>query len=57
MYEKGFLPYSADPKVLGAFYMARSARIILSDFQFTSENRRIGKRFDDAFSFRSIPAS
>jgi len=56
-YEKGFLPYSANPTVHGLFYMARSARIALPHFEFSSENRRIGKRFDDAFSFRplSIP--
>lgn len=54
-YEKGFLPYSADPKVRGLFYMARSARIILPKFEFTSENRRTAKRFDDVFSFHSLP--
>ena len=53
-YEKGFLPYSADPAVQGVFYMARSARIALSKFKFSSENRRIRKRFDDMFSFRTL---
>ena len=53
-YEKGFLPYSADPELMGVFYMARSARIALPAFEFSSENRRIQKRFDDTFSFRIV---
>ena len=53
-YENGFLPYSADPSVQGAFYMARSARLALPHFAFSSENRRIGRRFDDIFSFRTL---
>lgn len=46
-YANGFLPYSADPKIQGKFYMARSARIPLARFATTSENRRIAKRFDN----------
>ncbi len=53
-YEKGFLPYSADPKVRGVFYMARSARVALPRFEFSSENRRILKRFENIFSFRTL---
>ena len=53
-YEKGFLPYSADTSVHNMFYMARSARLALSSFEFSSENRRIKKRFDDTFSNRSL---
>ncbi|MDP2655851.1 MAG: GNAT family N-acetyltransferase [bacterium] len=53
-YEKGFLPYSADPSIHDTFYMARSARLTLSSFEFSSENRRIKKRFDDTFSNRSL---
>ena len=34
--------------------MARSARARLDDFAFTSENRRIGKHFDDMFTFRTL---
>jgi len=56
-YGKGFLPYSADPSVQGVFYMARSARIALQCFEFSSENRRIKKRFDDVFSFRVLSIS
>lgn len=56
-YERGFLPYSADPAVRGVFYMARSARLVLPQFEYSSENRRVAKRFDDMFSFHplSIP--
>lgn len=53
-YEKGFLPYSADPSITGLFYMARSARIALAAFGFSSENRRINRRFDSLFSVRSL---
>lgn len=53
-YEKGYLPYSADPAVLDRFYMARSARIPLTEFMLTSENRRIAKRFDGTFRTRII---
>lgn len=53
-YEKGFLPYSADPKVQGVFYMARSARIALPRFECSSENRRIKKHFDGAFSCKIL---
>jgi len=56
-YEKGFLPYSADPSVQGRFYMARGARLILPHFEFSSENRRIGKRFDGQFTFRMLTAA
>lgn len=55
LYEGGFLPYSGDPAVKDLFYMARSARIALPEFSFTSENRRIAKRFDGAFSYRLVP--
>jgi len=56
IYEKGFLPYSATPEVTakGVFYMARSARVRLREFEFTSENRRIGKHFDGMFTFRIL---
>src|SRR3989339_412909 len=56
-YEKGFLPYSADPAMQNVFYMARSARIALPKFEFSSENRRIWKRFDALFSFRTLSIS
>lgn len=53
-YEKGFLPYSADPSLTGLFYMARSARIALATFGFSSENRRVNKHFDSLFSVRAL---
>ena len=49
-YEAGFLPKSNDPRVLNLFYMARSARARVRDFSPTSENRRVFKKFDGAFS-------
>ncbi|MBI2410260.1 GNAT family N-acetyltransferase [Candidatus Kaiserbacteria bacterium] len=49
IYAQGFLPHTADPAVRNRFYMARSARILLEDFAYTSENRRIAKRFEDTF--------
>ncbi|MDB5244625.1 MAG: arginine-tRNA-protein transferase domain protein [Parcubacteria group bacterium] len=55
-YAQGFLPYSANPKLQGLFYMARSARVALPDFARTSENRRIGRFFDGMFTRRTIAA-
>ena len=52
LYANGFLPYSADPKLRGTFYMARSARLDLKKFSLSSENRRIAKRFDGTLTFR-----
>ncbi|MEK7079703.1 MAG: GNAT family N-acetyltransferase [Patescibacteria group bacterium] len=49
VYESGFLPSSSDPAVRNRFYMARSVRIPLTPFSPSSENRRILKKFDDAF--------
>ncbi|MBU6321431.1 MAG: GNAT family N-acetyltransferase [Patescibacteria group bacterium] len=56
MYAEGYLPYSGRPDILGRFYMARSARLPLGRFAFTSENRRIAKHFDGAFTARAYPA-
>jgi arginyl-tRNA--protein-N-Asp/Glu arginylyltransferase len=50
IYRAGFLPHSADPEVRDLFYMARSVRVPLADFKETSENRRILKKFEGAFS-------
>ncbi len=57
IYERGFLPYSADPTTQNRFYMARSARVPLKEFVYTSENRRIAKRFDGLCSVRTVTAS
>lgn len=57
IYQKGFLPYSANLNVKNIFYMARSARINLKNFELNSENRRIAKRFDGKFEREIIPFS
>lgn len=57
IYQKGFLPYSASFDKKGIFYMARSARINLKNFELNSENRRIAKRFDGKFEKEIIPFS
>lgn len=49
IYELGYLPYSGSPDVKNVFYMARSARMPLGSFNFSSENRRIAKKFDGRF--------
>jgi arginyl-tRNA--protein-N-Asp/Glu arginylyltransferase len=38
--------------------MARGARVLLHDFSYTSENRRVAKRFENMFTVeRIVPAS
>lgn len=45
IYERGFLPYSADYSIQeDCFYLARSLRIDLQRFADTSENRRIDRK-------------
>ena len=46
IYGLGYLPYSGSPDAKNVFYMARSARVALSGFELSSENRRIAKKFD-----------
>ncbi len=55
IYATGYLPYSGSPEARDVFYMARSARVPLADFSFTSENRRVAKKFDGKFKRLSIP--
>ena len=55
IYAVGYLPYSGSPEVKDVFYMARSARVPLADFSFTSENRRVAKKFDGKFKRLSRP--
>lgn len=57
IYEAGYLPYSNDLAVRDTFYMARSTRIPLKEFELTSENRRIAKKYDSAFSKERVVAS
>lgn len=54
-YAQGFLPYSGSPDAQNTLYMARSARVVLSSFEATSENRRIAKKFDGQFAKEVIP--
>ena len=56
-YRQGFLPHTADPAVRNRFYMARSARVLLEHFSYTSENRRIAKRFENMFIAERLPPS
>lgn len=49
IYAHGWLPYSADPNQQGVFYRARTVRIVLPEWELSSENRRIVKRFDGVF--------
>ena len=50
IYESGYLPYSGAENLSNVFYSARSARILLPQFELTSENRRIAKKFDGQFT-------
>jgi len=55
IYAAGYLPYSGSPGVKDIFYMARSARIPLASFTFSSENRRVAGKFDGKVVRQSIP--
>lgn len=55
IYAQGYLPYSGSPGVKNTFYMARSARVLLKVFEFSSENRRVAKKFDGRFRKEKIP--
>ncbi len=50
IYESGYLPYSGTKNLNDIFYSARSARLLLPEFELTSENRRIAKKFDGQFT-------
>jgi arginyl-tRNA--protein-N-Asp/Glu arginylyltransferase len=52
LYGAGFLPYTG-AEVKDTLYMARSARVRLDDFELSSENRRILKKFDGSLT-RSV---
>ena len=47
MYNQGFLPYSGDLDINHTYYMSRGSRVRLKDFAFSSENRRIWKKFGE----------
>ncbi|MBI2004542.1 GNAT family N-acetyltransferase [Patescibacteria group bacterium] len=55
IYESGYLPYSGAPEAHNLFYMARSIRVLLRDFELSSENRRIAKKFDGRFTKERVP--
>lgn len=55
IYTAGYLPYSSSPGIKDIFYMARSARVPLAGFIFSSENRRVAGKFDNKLTRRSIP--
>ncbi len=55
MYARGYLPYSGSPDSRGLFYMARSARIFLPEFELNSECRRVAKKFDGTVTRTAIP--
>ena len=60
IYEAGFLPYSGNKQseTKNLYYMARSARVKLSSFKLSSENRRIINKFKDYnFCSTEYPAS
>ena len=54
MYERGYLPYSGSPDSKGLFYMARSGRVHLPDWELDSECRRVAKKFE-SFTRETIP--
>ena len=55
MYEHGYLPYSGSPDSRGLFYMARSGRLYLPEFELDSECRRVTKKFDGKFTRKVTP--
>ncbi len=55
IYTRGYLPYSGANDSKDIFYSGRSARVVLKDFELSSENRRIAKRFDGMFQKELIP--
>lgn len=54
LYTRGYLPYSGAQDLHNIFYSARSARIVLPEFEMSSENRRIAKKFDGKFTKERI---
>lgn len=55
IYAQGYLPYSGARDSKDIFYSGRSARVVLADFELSSENRRIAKRFDGLFQKELVP--
>lgn len=57
IYEKGFLPFSNAQDVYDMFYMARSVRSHIKNWEPTSENRRVLRKFDNEFTKHSREVS
>jgi len=57
IYVQGWLPHTPDPAVRNRFYMARGARVLLPEFVYTSENRRVAKRFENMFTCERLAPS
>ena len=57
LYSKGYLPYSGAVGLQHVFYTARSARVVLTTFSPSSENRRIARKFDGHFKKKRVPFS
>ena len=55
IYASGHLPYSGSYDAENVLYQARSARVPMKNFDLTSENRRIAKKFDGKFKRVSKP--
>jgi arginyl-tRNA--protein-N-Asp/Glu arginylyltransferase len=55
LYAQGYLPYSGSPEAPNTLYMARHARVLLKEFELSSENRRIAKKFDGQFKKEVVP--
>ncbi len=55
IYARGYLPYSGSPESKELFYMARSGRIHLPDWELNSECRRVTKKFDSIFTREAVP--
>ena len=53
LYTTGFLPASKKEAQPRQFYMARSIRIPLKEFEMTSENRRV----EDIFNLKRVPVT
>ena len=50
IYTQGYLPYSGSEDAWNTFYMARSTRIALPSWEPNSENRRVLRTHNDAFT-------
>ena len=46
LYARGYLPYSGTRDAKGLFYMARSGRVHLPNWELDSECRRVAKKFE-----------